>query len=390
MSDAPEDTGWTFETAEGAAGIAVLSLAGPRAFDLLLRAFRPARKGSARLEAGRLLYGFVERDGDVLDEVVVAPFPDGNVFYRGPCAEVNCHGGAVCSREVGRYLTELGASPLDHDAFLDRYGALAPHQRHAFGMLTKAGTKLAMRVALEALAGAGKTRLSEISALADPATPPELAAALDLVRRTILEAERADALFRSRRLAVIGPPNVGKSSLVNALLGEERLLVDRAPGTTRDTVEVSMALSGWPVTVFDTAGIRESGDEVESEGVERALDAARHADVVVLVLDARSPDVVLLARLRELTRAPIVLALNKMDLVEGEPQSVGSSDGPVRTSALTGLGIQALGAALLEKVRLAGGPDAGVLLLEARALEELRRMERRLAERLASEGAGAS
>ncbi|MFH0963864.1 MAG: GTPase [Planctomycetota bacterium] len=378
MSRATGDSAWAFETAEGAGGIAVISIAGARAFEVLSRAFRPARKEKGRLEAGRLVYGFIERDGEVLDEVVVAPFPEGNAFYRGPCAEVNCHGGAVASREVGRYLTELGATALDHEAFMERYCSLTLCQRHALRMLTRAGTQTAMRAAMEAFAGAGERRMGEIRALAGA----EGASALGLIERTIREAERAEALFRPRRLAVVGPANVGKSSLVNVLLGEERLLVDAAPGTTRDTVEVSMALAGWPVTVFDTAGIREAGDEVESEGVERALEAARNADVVVVVLDARRPEIAVLERVKKLARGPVVAALNKMDLLEGgETPTVASGEVGVLTCALTGAGVRALGDAVLEKAHLAGGPEAGALLLEGGELEELRRMERALAER---------
>ena len=380
MTDAGATTAWTFATAEGSAGIAVIFLAGPRAFEILSSVFRPAGKKHSGFEGGRLLYGHITEDETVLDEVIVAPFPEGNALFRGPFVEINCHGGVVCSREVGTLLDRLGACGVDRHAFSEAFSRLAGHEEHALERMIQAGTGRAVAVAQEALGGAGRERLDRIRAAACEETPAGRCRALELIRCTLAAARRADALLRPRRLAVVGPPNVGKSSLINALLGRERLLVDPLPGTTRDTVEVSLALSGWPVTVVDTAGVRETDDEVEDLGVRRSLREAGEADVVLLVLDARASDGALPARLKGMVRSPVVVALNKIDLVVDEADRRDAGEGAFPTCAITGQGLTELGAGLLVAAGLSDDGEE-TLLLEPRVVEEILDIERRITSR---------
>jgi len=379
VTDGDATTAWTFATAEGTAGIAVIFLAGPRAFEILSRVFRPAGKERVRFEKGRLFYGHVADDETILDEVIVGPFPEGNSLFRGPLAEINCHGGVVCSREVGALLSRLGARGMEPRTFSKAFSRLASHEEHALEMMIHAGTRRAVDVAHGALAGAGRERLEHIRAASSDRTPAGKKRALDLIRRTLAAARRADALLGPRRLAVAGPPNVGKSSLVNALAGEERLLVDPLPGTTRDTVEISLALSGWPITLIDTAGVRATDDDMESLGVRRGLTATREADVVLLVLDARRIDRALFDRVRGMTRSPIVVALNKIDLLVDGVSGQDFAEPAFPTCAITGQGLPELGAALLAAAGLYDEHDPQeTLLLVPDAVEEILDIERRI------------
>ena len=165
MTDAGATTAWTFATAEGSAGIAVIFLAGPRAFEILSSAFRPGGKKHCGFEAGRLLYGHITEDETVLDEVIVAPFPEGNALFRGPFVEINCHGGVVCSREVGTLLDRLGACGVDRHAFSEAFSRLAGHEEHALERMIQAGTGRAVAVANVVLDNQSRARLFDFRAL---------------------------------------------------------------------------------------------------------------------------------------------------------------------------------------------------------------------------------
>ena len=398
---AQEGTAWTLATAPGAAGIAVIMLAGPGAFDILSEIFKTRRGDAPQRQQGRLTYGHIIRREVTLDEVIVASAPDGDGVLSGPLVEINCHGGVVAAHDVGETLSELGADHLEWPDFLSAFSALSGHERHALSAVTAAPTRRALRVAIAAFEGAPERRLGELRVCADRATTSKEATELAGRVEDALRAHRAaQALFRPRRLAVVGPPNVGKSSLVNALLGRQRLLVHEMPGTTRDTVDVSLALSGWPVTLVDTAGIRDTEDEIESMGVQRSLDAARDADAVVVVLDATDPDAALLERIRTASASHVIPVLNKVDLVEQEGDGdlfrgacrAGGKKTPVpfsvRTSAVTGKGIRELGERLLAETGLGTGGAEEPMLFDDASVRELEGLQERLAGRLDDEGNG--
>ncbi len=349
-------------TPPGRGGIAVLRIVGSVAARALETAFRPAgRRNDGNLkspdstssptllpEPGRLAYGhIIDGEGAPLDEIIL--------YRAGPDTfEVNCHGGPAAVNAVCRRLAGLGLEKVSPDRLLELEGA-GRIERDARRMLRAARTPLAARILLDQLNGALERAVEEVCKSIASGRADEAAARLDALLNRWRCCGRL--LARPARIAVAGLPNVGKSTLVNRLLGADRVITSEAPGTTRDYVEAEAALSGLPVVLVDTAGLRETEEMIEREGVERARREAGAAKVVVYLLDAseglRAEDGAMLASLGERSLA----VWNKADLADGplgEP-------GALAISALTGDGVDALTQALLDRLGYRPGePDEAV------------------------------
>ena len=330
-------------TPPGAGGIAVIACRGAGAEQLVATLFRPRSApdwlGGA---PGRLCYGHVVDGGEVVDEVLVRRAGRGGAEV----VEINCHGGVVPAGEVMRLLVEAGASEVP-------VGELAPGaaregqgdaiRAEAVRLLPFAETRLAVRMLCDQWNGALSRTISAI----DPAAGD----AGDRLASLIDSAAFGLALVRPRRAALIGPPNAGKSTLFNALVGHNRTIVSPAPGTTRDFVNESVALGGYPIELIDTAGLRRRGGVIEMKGVEAAWRVASDADLLLIVLDASRG---LSAEVRTFVQAladrrPIV-AWNKSDLAGGRTPP--PLDGDVTTclvSALTGDRLPDLERAMLDR-----------------------------------------
>ena len=378
MNRLPEpDTIAAIATASGAAGVGIIRISGPNAFDVAAKLTRHSQK-IARQKSHTLRYvTLYNAQNESLDDVLLAVFRAPRSLTGENVVEIQGHGGTVhLSRLLGAVL-EAGARTARPGEFSERAflnGKMDLTQAEAIAELVEAQTVLAARAArrhvsgdlsrrLQICADDLKESLARIEASIDfpeevgEADPDVVDAPLDRTAQNIA-ALLTTAPFGRRlqtgvSVALTGRPNVGKSSLMNALAGFERAIVSPIPGTTRDVVEEALNVQGIPVRLLDTAGLRETGDVIEQIGVERARRAVGDADVIIVVLEASagvtSEDKALL---RGLDKRNVVVCVNKSDEADPAPTIATASQIlphaiVVSTSAVTGAGLPALADALV-------------------------------------------
>lgn len=372
------DTIFALASGAGRGAVAVLRLSGPGSAAILGRLCR--RMPKPRVASLRRLID--PAGGEALDDALVLWFPGPGSYTGEDSAELHLHGGPAVLAAVSGALAALGARPAEPGEFTRRAflnGRMDLTAAEGIADLIDAETEAQRRQALRqadgALArlyGGWSERLTRLLAHQEAAiefAEDDLPTDLDdrarqgaAVLRTEIEAHLADG-GRGERLregvvvAILGAPNAGKSSLLNALAGREAAIVSARAGTTRDVVEVRLSLAGVPVTLADTAGLREAADEIEQEGIRRARRRAEEADLVLAVFATDAdPDAETLAWVKP---GALVLA-NKTDLAPAPGEIGGVS--PVAVSARTGEGLDALRACLeAEAIRLAGAGEAAVL-----------------------------
>lgn len=329
------------------------------------------------LEPGRAVFGeLIEpASGERLDEVVATFFEKPHSYTTDDVVEVSTHGAPVILRRVVELAIERGARLAEPGEFTMRAflnGRLDLTQAEAVRDLIESQTLYQAKVAAQQLDGALSHRLQPIKqSLVELIALLE--AGIDFAEDdvSVLPAERILARMASVRaplaelkksfsygklvsegftLAIVGRPNVGKSSLFNRLVERERAIVTASPGTTRDLVSETVSLYGIPVRLVDTAGIRDSLDEAESIGVRKSLEALADADLALVVIDASAPPSLEDSRLLALVeQRPAVVVENKCDLARGNDGG-GTVIATLRTSALTGEGIAELRRAILARV----------------------------------------
>ena len=358
----------------------MIRISGPQSLPIAEALFRGSKSPSAIGERNVTFGRIIDARGEVIDEVLLTVFRTPRSYTGEDLVEISGHGGSlVASRVLARTL-EAGARMARPGEFTERAflnGKLDLTQAEAVMDLISAGTPRAARAAAAQLEGrigleihvlrgellACVAHLEAFIDFPEEGIDPESGAALrrrmegiaTCLDRLLATADEGRLLREGITLALCGPPNAGKSSLLNRLLGAERAIVNETPGTTRDTIEERASLGGYPFRVIDTAGLRETTDLVEQEGVRRARHAAEQADLRIHLVDA--------SVLINATSIPAplfddeILVCNKLDLVTEFPRNALPQG--IGISCRTGEGIDDLIRAIIAKVTSHSQAEAG-------------------------------
>lgn len=374
-----DDTIAAISTPLGEGGLAVIRVSGAHALSIADAVFRPAGKKApspSRAPTHTVHYGKVFRGEQPIDEVMLTVLRAPRTFTRENMVEVSCHGGIVPTKLVLDAFLDRGArlalpGEFTKRAFLN--GRIDLAQAEAVADLIHSRTELALAAANEQLAGKLSARINElrdqlvrvlahIEAYIDfpeediaPETVEQLVARLEtavqFMEALLRTANEGQVLRRGIRAAIVGRPNVGKSSLLNQLLGHERAIVSPVPGTTRDTIEETANIRGIPVVFIDTAGLRDSDNVVEREGVRRSQRLLAEAELLLHVIDRSQP-------LTELDRQQLletaakrrILVRNKADLPDQIDWPAEIPAPVLDVSCSTGAGLEALKDTIKEQV----------------------------------------
>ncbi|HVO76975.1 MAG TPA: tRNA uridine-5-carboxymethylaminomethyl(34) synthesis GTPase MnmE [Candidatus Bathyarchaeia archaeon] len=413
----PFDTIAAVSTPPGEGGIGIVRMSGAEAFGIARRIFSPRRKKDA-LEEHRsftMRLGTIRDGGRVIDEVLVSLMKAPHTYTREDVVEINCHGGAVAVNEVLRCVLASGARLAEPGEFTKRAfvnGRIDLAQAEAVLDVVRAKTSASLEAALGQLGGGLSARIRSIADrlkgllvsleaaidFAEEEDAPEFSpreqhsriAAIGGELDFLIGSYDTGRIYRDGVLtALVGKPNVGKSSLLNAFLRFDRAIVTPIPGTTRDVIEEQLNIAGIPFILADTAGITESDDLIEREGVRRSRAYLERADLVLLVFDGASPlderDIEIARGAKDRACIPV---LNKTDLplLFDERQLVGEtglSRGFVRVSAATGTGLKELEGRMTETVaRGSAGADYSAMVSSTRHYNSLVRARSELARAL--------
>jgi tRNA modification GTPase len=371
-------------TAPGIGAVAIIRLSGPRAFAILRAIWRPTREGNPR----ELIIGeIIDADtGAHLDRAMAAVFPGPHSFTGEDVAELHCHGGTYLTHRITAVAISHGARMAEPGEFTRRAflnGRIDLTEAEAIADLIAARSETALQQALAQLSGNLSEKVKElrkkivnirahleveIDFSDEEIVMPSRHAMLEDLDRVIADvAVLHDSFLRGRviregaRAAIIGKPNVGKSSLLNLMLGSDRAIVTALPGTTRDVIEDTIQLGPHAITLLDTAGIRAGRDDIERLGIERSHAALGEADLVIAVFDSSRPldaedfAVAMLCA----GRAGVAL-LNKADLAEvtgiAALREAGLTIPILLISALSGDGLAALRDELTRAIEALSAP----------------------------------
>ncbi|MEB3754812.1 tRNA uridine-5-carboxymethylaminomethyl(34) synthesis GTPase MnmE [Acinetobacter sp. MD2(2019)] len=391
-------------TPPGRGGVGVIRLSGPKAYPIA-ESLTQKQLPQARFAGFRKFYA---ADNDVLDEGLILCFPNPHSFTGEDVVEIQGHGGPVIQNALLARLLALGATAAKAGEFSMRAfenGKLDLVQAEAIADLIDASSQAAARSAVRSLQGAFSSKVNavleklihlrlhveaaidfpeeEIDFLADG----KILALLEDVQQSVTgvqqSARQGQLLREGLQVVIAGKPNAGKSSLLNALAGVERAIVTDIAGTTRDVLHEKLTLNGLPITLTDTAGLRETGDLVEKEGIRRAIKEIEQADLLLLVYDlSQGEDPLALAQTYfadYVDPQRLILIANKSDLTTQHP-NLGELNGlrHVVVSAKQEMGVQTL----IDAITAHAGfqPEEDTFIARTRHLDAMQRTQQYLAE----------
>ncbi|GAA5186183.1 tRNA uridine-5-carboxymethylaminomethyl(34) synthesis GTPase MnmE [Acinetobacter kookii] len=391
-------------TPPGRGGVGVIRLSGPKSY-AIAEALTQKALPKARFAGFRQFYNAA---GDVMDEGLAICFPNPHSFTGEDVVELQGHGGPVIQNALLGRLLELGATAAKAGEFSMRAfenGKLDLVQAEAIADLIDATSQAAARSAVRSLQGAFSTRVNtvleklihlrlhveaaidfpeeEIDFLADGKILALLEDVQSSVAAVQTSARQGQLLREGLQVVIAGKPNAGKSSLLNTLAGNERAIVTDIAGTTRDVLHEKITLNGLPITLTDTAGLRETGDVVEKEGIRRAIKEIEQADLLLLVYDlSQGEDPLQLAQnyfAEHLEPRRLMLIANKCDLT-GAAAAIGDYQGfrHITVSAKQETGVQSL----IEAITAHAGfqPEEDTFIARTRHLDAMKRTQAYLAE----------
>jgi tRNA modification GTPase len=336
-----DDTIVGVATAPGESGVSIIRLSGDQALKFADQFFKPKfAKNIYNLENRRLTYGWIVDNKKTIDEVLTAVMKRPHSFTAEDVVEIQCHGGSYITQTILNLAINAGARLARPGEFTQRAflnGRIDLTQAEATNDLIQAKSELGLNLIVNQLKGNLHQKILDlknevlwISALVNAgidfpeedvvfSNQNQIISKLDFINKeltSLIESSNLGIMVREGyKVVLVGEPNVGKSSILNALLNTNRSIVTQVPGTTRDTIEEYCNINGIPVSLTDTAGIHLTSDEVEQEGINRSFEAIRKADLLLWVIDMTNPSFRLdLPDNSILDHKPVLLVFNKMDL----------------------------------------------------------------------------
>ncbi len=384
------DTIVAASTPPGKAALSLIRLSGPESFELLKRIFKKGGKKSFPLPYSAYYGSLIDPDdGSTVDKVVLTSFVAPNSFTGENTVEISCHGNPVLVSRILAILIKAGARAAEPGEFTRRAfinGKLDLLEVEAVAQLLSAESMSQARLALNQLNGLPSQRVAAFRAQilhhlvqleASLNFPEDAIEAIDehrlghelkIIRRELRifaeSARHGNMVAGGLKIALLGRPNSGKSSLMNYMLGRDRAIVTEVAGTTRDTLEESMQIGSMPVKIIDTAGLRKPGDRIEALGIERTRQAIADSFALIGVFDGSQPateeDLAILAELK-LQQKPFLCVRNKIDLVQ-------------RLDPDFFVGLNGVGVSALQRTGLSGLIDELTIILQKSGLENLEKM----------------
>ncbi len=368
-----DDTIAAIATAPGEGGIGIIRISGEKSLDVAQSIFKSKTDKLIKdYNARTLIYGYVVNDEAIIDEVLLAYMKGPRSYTGEDVIEINCHGGFISVKKILELILSKGVRLAEQGEFTKRAflnGRIDLSQAEAIIDVIKAKTDTAHEVAQSHLEGALANKIKDLRFKVTEVLA-HLEVSIDFSEEDVEEitystleekaeelkneiknlydtAESGKILRDGLKTVIVGKPNVGKSSLLNAILGENRAIVTDIAGTTRDVIEEFVNIKGIPLKIVDTAGIRETEDVVEKIGVEKSKESFNTADLVIMVLDSskhlENEDIEILEELRG---KKVIVLLNKMDLDSNieidKIEEYVPSDDIIKISALRNEGIEKL------------------------------------------------
>jgi len=405
-----EDTVAAIATPVGQSGIGIVRISGEKAFPIARKIFCPSRGKRIKWSSSfKIYYGWImdPETNSRVDEVLLTLMRAPKTYTREDIAEINCHGGPVPLRKTLELALRYGARLAEPGEFTRRAflrGRIDLVQAESILDIIQARTEKSLEVALNSLEGKLSRKISllkekmvdllsyleaEIDFSSEDleflSITDKKKHLMEILKDTdsLLETAKTGEVYREGvKAAIVGKPNVGKSSLLNTLLQSERAIVSYVPGTTRDTIEEMVNIKGFPLWIIDMAGIKEAKEPVEKEGIERAYLKIKNADIVLLIIDGSCPlseeDRLIFEKVKE---KEVLIAINKIDLPQKVKKEEISSFFPgremVEISATKEINIEVLKdklANFILKKATPSSPDLLVMnLRQKRGLEETKR-----------------